>query len=159
MGCVPQEPVLISGLTIAENLDPAGEEPPEALERAIEECSLTAVVGALPQGIHTPVGEGGADRLTAGQRQLLCFARVLVRRPPVVLLDEATASLDPASDAAVLRAILAASRSSTIINIAHRLQTSEGGGEERRVRGGDEASPRPPPHTHCSHAGGPRGRL
>lgn len=122
---VPQEPVLISGLTIAQNLDPTETVAHDVLWEALSECGIKDVISALPQGLNTPVGEGGADRLTTGQQQLLCFARVLSRKPRVVLLDEATSSLDAASGDIVQQLILVLSRRATIINIAHRLQSSE----------------------------------
>lgn len=84
-----QEPVLISGLSVAQNLDPTGEAPRSALWKALAECSLDDVIRGFPDGLDTRVGgEDGGVSLTAGLRQLLFFARMLVRRPRIVLLDE-----------------------------------------------------------------------
>lgn len=107
-----------------QNLDPTGEKSHDAMWDALEECGIASVIRSMPQGLDTPMKEGGSD-MAAGNRQLLCFARVLLFKPRIIMLDEATASLDNSSDQAILRAIIACSHNSTIFNIAHRLNTSE----------------------------------
>ena len=122
IGYVGPTPDIIGGLTVAQNLDPTGAAPVESLWAALEECSLASVVRGLPKGLDTPMADGGAD-LSSGHRQLLSFARVLVRRPRLVLLDEATSRADAASATAIRRAIVACSRTATIVCVAYDLRT------------------------------------
>jgi ABC-type multidrug transport system fused ATPase/permease subunit len=92
------------------------------LWRALERARLADVVAAMPDGLDTVVGERGY-RLSGGQRQRLTIARLLLGRSRVVVLDEATASLDSASEAAVQQALSEALAGRTSIVIAHRLST------------------------------------
>ena len=122
VGYVGPTPDIIGGLTVTQNLDPTGAASAETLWAALEECSLAATVRALPKGLDTPMADGGED-LSPGHRQLLSFARVLVRRPRLVLLDEATSRVDPESSTAIRRAIVACSRTATIVCVAYNLRT------------------------------------
>jgi ABC-type multidrug transport system fused ATPase/permease subunit len=92
------------------------------LWRALERARLADVVAPMPDGLDTVVGERGY-RLSGGQRQRLTIARLLLGRSGVVVLDEATASLDSASEAAVQQALSEALAGRTSIVIAHRLST------------------------------------
>ena len=94
----------------------------EELWRALERARLADVVGDMPDGFDTVVGERGY-RLSGGQRQRLTIARLLLGRSRVVVLDEATASLDSASEVAVQQALAEALAGRTSIVIAHRLST------------------------------------
>ena len=94
----------------------------DELWRALERARLADVVAAMPDGLDTVVGERGY-RLSGGQRQRLTIARLLLGRSRVVVLDEATASLDSASEAAVQQALAEALAGRTSILIAHRLST------------------------------------
>ncbi|GAA3050354.1 ABC transporter ATP-binding protein [Actinokineospora globicatena] len=89
---------------------------------AIAAARLSTVVEALPDGLDTVVGERGY-RLSGGERQRLTIARLLLARPAVVVLDEATAHLDSESEAAVQEALVDALRDRTALVIAHRLST------------------------------------
>jgi ATP-binding cassette subfamily B protein len=79
-------------------------------------------VRALPQGYDTPVGEGGA-RLSGGERQRISIARAILKDAPVVLLDEATAALDPTNERLLQTALAALVRDKTVLVVAHRLAT------------------------------------
>jgi len=120
IGVVPQEVQLFSG-TIAENIAMG------AADRGFERIVAAAkFVGAhdfiqrLPQGYETPLGERGAG-LSAGQRQLLCIARALIRNPRVLVLDEATSALDAPTEEALLANLKRASRGRTVLLVTHRL--------------------------------------
>src|SRR5262249_48978687 len=98
---------------------------PDLLEpaaQALHELGLTSWVADLPDGVRTKLGEGG-HVLSAGQEQLVAFARILVRDPHVVILDEATARMDPVTEARVQRATERLLRDRIGIIIAHRLSS------------------------------------
>jgi ATP-binding cassette subfamily B protein len=121
---LPQEGHLFSG-TIADNVrlahpDATDEEVRSALERIGELDRFES----LPDGLDTDVQTRGV-RLSAGERQLVGIARVALADPAVIVLDEATSSLDPATEAAVERALAAVAEGRTVVTIAHRLSTAE----------------------------------
>jgi ATP-binding cassette subfamily B protein len=121
---LPQEGHLFSG-TIADNVrlaDPAASD--EAVRHALDQIGARDRFESLPEGIHTDVQTRGV-RLSAGERQLVGIARVALADPAVIVLDEATSSLDPATEAAVERALAAVVEGRTVIIIAHRLSTAE----------------------------------
>jgi len=97
---------------------------PNAVWRALRAAQLDEFVEALPNGLQTTVGERGV-RLSGGQRQRIGIARALYHDPSVVVLDEATSSLDAATERGVMQAVNALAGSKTIIIIAHRLSTVE----------------------------------
>jgi ATP-binding cassette subfamily B protein len=122
LGVVPQQPFLFSG-TVMENIRYAR---PDASDEEIE--SLARSIGdgewleTMPDGLNTEVGERGA-RLSMGQRQLVSLLRVLVQRPAIFILDEATASIDPFTEMQIQQALDMILSQSTSILIAHRLST------------------------------------
>jgi ATP-binding cassette subfamily B protein len=156
---------------------------PEATEdemwRALDAAQIGELVRALPEGLDTVVGDRGY-RLSGGEKQRLAIARVLLKAPPIIVLDEATAHLDAESEAAVQRALAAALAGRTSIVIAHRLSTvrdadlilvidagrviERGAHEELLAAGGayaelcqvtsseanDRASDRAPAHAACA---------
>lgn len=122
MGLVPQTPFLFSG-TIMDN---ARYSRPEASDREIEDIAYSIGGGewleTLPDGLNSDVGERGA-RLSMGQRQLVSLLRVLVQRPAIFVLDEATASIDPFTEMQIQEALEMILQRATSILIAHRLST------------------------------------
>jgi ABC-type multidrug transport system fused ATPase/permease subunit len=122
IGLVQQDPFIFVG-TLADNLRLGRDGILDAtLWQALEEVQLAAFVRHLPQGLETLMEEGGKN-LSAGQRQLLSFARALVGDPRILILDEATASVDSQTELALSQALSAARRGRTTIAIAHRLST------------------------------------
>jgi len=125
LGVVPQEPVLFGG-TVAENIAYGRQEATrEEIETAVRQANAHDFVRELPEGYDTIVGERGA-RLSGGQRQRLAIARAILKDPRVLILDEATSSLDNTSEAIVQEALGRLMVGRTTILIAHRLTTIEG---------------------------------
>lgn len=119
---VPQQVHLVEG-TVADNLALAPTGPDRAaMERAVRELDLTDWVAALPDGLDTPVGRRG-DRLSAGERQIIGLLRAALVDPAVLILDEATADLDPPTAARLERAVDRLHGDRTLIVIAHREAT------------------------------------
>ncbi len=122
IGYVLQTPHLFSG-TVRENLlygNPNATE--EQIERALELVSATEVVQRLEKGLDTDVGEGG-DLLSTGEKQLISFARAILADPRILVLDEATASVDTLTEQKIQSAIDTVIRGRTSLVIAHRLST------------------------------------
>jgi len=122
LGLVPQAPFLFSG-TVADNIRygrPGASD--EEVATAARQLGDGSWLDDLPQGINTDVGERGA-RLSLGQRQLVALARVLLQDPAILLLDEATASIDPITEAQVQAALATVLSGRTSVVIAHRLST------------------------------------
>src|SRR5690625_768648 len=123
---VPQEGFLFNG-TIAENITYAHPHAPDreaAAHRALLDLGLGEWVGALPQGVGTDVGQRG-EGLSAGERQLIALARAYLAGADVLVLDEATSAVDPATEARINRALARLTAGRTAVSIAHRLSTAE----------------------------------
>ncbi|MEU1845763.1 ABC transporter ATP-binding protein [Micromonospora sediminicola] len=118
---VPQRTEILAG-TLAENVALFDPELLGAAERALAELGLAGWIAELPDGVHTRLGDGG-HVLSAGQEQLVAFARILVRDPHVVILDEATARLDPVTENRVRQATERLLTDRIGIVIAHRLSS------------------------------------
>jgi ABC-type multidrug transport system fused ATPase/permease subunit len=122
IGLVPQAPFLFAG-SVADNIRYGRPDADDAEVAAVaRQLGDGSWVDDLPNGLQTDVGERGA-RLSLGQRQLVALARVLFQNPSIVLLDEATASIDPFTEAQIQAGLDVTLRDRTSVIIAHRLST------------------------------------
>ncbi|KAI3868941.1 hypothetical protein MKX03_003312 [Papaver bracteatum] len=121
LSIIPQEATLFRG-TVRTNLDPLGLYSDEEIWKAMDKCQLKATISSLPNLLDSSVSDDG-DNWSAGQRQLFCLGRVLLKRNKILVLDEATASIDSATDAILQRVIRQEFKNCTVITIAHRVPT------------------------------------
>jgi ATP-binding cassette subfamily B protein len=122
---VPQDGFLFDA-SLADNIRYgfSGEMTDREVEEVLIELGLGDWLVTLPAGLQTPVGERG-ESLSAGERQLVALARAFVAEPDLLVLDEATSAVDPATDVRLQRALDGVARGRTSITIAHRLSTAE----------------------------------
>ena len=118
---IPQDPLLFTG-TLRRNLDPFEEHSDCKLWQVLKEVHLAEAVSELRLGLETEMSEGGSN-LSVGERQLVCLARAILRQNRILVLDEATANVDPRTDALIQAAIRERFRHCTVLTIAHRLHT------------------------------------
>ncbi|XP_031657574.1 ATP-binding cassette sub-family C member 8-like isoform X2 [Oncorhynchus kisutch] len=116
-----QDPILFSG-TIRFNLDPEMKATDDMLWEALDIAQLKPVVKTLPGGLDATVTEGG-ENFSQGQRQLFCLARAFVRKSSILIMDEATASIDMATESILQKVVMTAFADRTVVTIAHRVHT------------------------------------
>jgi ATP-binding cassette subfamily C protein len=124
VGYVPQELVLFNDTVMANIVLSRTGIDEEQVRRALASAEALKFVDALPQGMHTPIGERGTA-LSGGQRQRLALARALVHEPDLLILDEATTALDPDTEAEICETLRHLSGSRTIIAVSHQPRVAQ----------------------------------
>ncbi|CAG9825399.1 unnamed protein product [Phaedon cochleariae] len=118
---IPQEPVLFSG-TLRSNLDPMNLYGDAELWNALEKVELKSLVSDMNLGLESRMSEGGSN-FSVGQRQLVCLARAILKNNKILVLDEATANVDPKTDSLIQSTIRCTFADCTVLTVAHRLHT------------------------------------
>lgn len=121
IGIIPQDPTLFSG-SVRYNLDPLGQYTDQKLWEVLDKCQLRETVLEKEKGLDSLVVEDGSN-WSMGQRQLFCLGRALLKRSRILVLDEATASIDNATDAILQKTIRSEFAECTVITVAHRIPT------------------------------------
>lgn len=121
LGIIPQDPVMFSA-SVRFNLDPFSTHTDAELWDILDRVDMKNHVMSLPNLLQEEVAEGG-DNFSAGQRQLICIGRALLRKPKILVLDEATAQIDNQTDILIQKVVRVIFKQSTVLTIAHRLNT------------------------------------
>ncbi|EFJ27568.1 hypothetical protein SELMODRAFT_411687 [Selaginella moellendorffii] len=121
LSIIPQDPVVFEG-SFRYNLDPVGQYSDHEIWEVLQMCELVATITAKGEGLDSKVS-GSGENWSMGEKQLLCLARIMLKRTKIVVLDEATATIDGATERIIQEKINEHFQSSTVLTVAHRLST------------------------------------
>ncbi|XP_042510338.1 putative ABC transporter C family member 15 isoform X2 [Macadamia integrifolia] len=121
LSIIPQDPTMFEG-TVRGNLDPLGQYSDTEIWEALDKCQLGDLMHAKKEKLDSTVVENG-ENWSVGQRQLFCLGRALLKRSSILVLDEATASVDSATDGVIQKIISREFKDRTVVTIAHRIHT------------------------------------
>nr|XP_034602364.1 putative ABC transporter C family member 15 isoform X2 [Setaria viridis] len=121
LSIIPQDPTMFEG-TVRGNLDPLNEYSDQRVWEVLDKCQLGDIVRQNPKKLDSTVFENG-ENWSVGQRQLFCLGRVLLKRSNILVLDEATASVDSSTDAVIQETVRQEFRDCTVLTVAHRIHT------------------------------------
>ncbi|XP_051144858.1 putative ABC transporter C family member 15 [Andrographis paniculata] len=121
LSIIPQDPTMFDG-TVRGNLDPLQQYSDTEIWEALDKCQLGDIVREKPEKLESTVVENG-ENWSVGQRQLFCLGRALLKKSSILVLDEATASVDSATDGVIQKIISQEFKDRTVVTIAHRIHT------------------------------------
>ncbi|KAK4488582.1 hypothetical protein RD792_004348 [Penstemon davidsonii] len=121
LSIIPQDPTMFQG-TVRGNLDPLEQYSDNEIWEALDKCQLGSTVREKPEKLETTVFENG-ENWSVGQRQLFCLGRALLKKSSILVLDEATASVDSATDGVIQKILNLEFKDRTVVTIAHRIHT------------------------------------